>query len=137
MPELVVHRVSEALNEAGKAVKGSRILILGLAYKPNVDDERESPSYVLMSLLSKRGAEVEYHDPYVPIIKPTREHSRWAGKKSVDWNRTNISNFDLVLIATNHASVNYQEVGDWAQCIVDTRNAMAGIAVPPNKLWKA
>ena len=137
MPELVVHRVSEALNHAGKAVKGSRILILGLAYKPNVDDERESPSYVLMSLLSKCGAEVEYHDPYVPVIKPTREHSSWAGKKSVEWNRSNIANFNLVLIATNHASVNYRELADWAQCIVDTRNAMAEIAVPPNKLWKA
>jgi UDP-N-acetyl-D-glucosamine dehydrogenase len=137
MPELVVNRVSEALNEAGKATKGSRILILGLAYKPNVDDERESPSYVLMSLLNKRGAEVEYHDPYVPTIKPTREHSHWAGKKSVDWNRSNIANFDLVLIATNHASINYQELGEWAKCIVDTRNAMAGIAVPPNKVWKA
>jgi UDP-N-acetyl-D-glucosamine dehydrogenase len=137
MPELVVQRVSEALNEAGKAVKGSRVLILGLAYKPNVDDERESPSYVLMSLLSERGAEVEYHDPYVPVIKPTREHSRLAGKKSVLWNRSNIAHFDLVLIATNHASVNYQELGDWAQCIVDTRNAMADVAVPSGKLWKA
>lgn len=137
MPELVVQRVSEALNEDGKAVMGSRILILGLAYKPNVDDERESPSYVLMSLLSRRGAEVEYHDPYVPVIKPTREHSQWAGKKSVDWSRPSISNFDLVLIATNHASVNYAELADWAQCVVDTRNAMAGIAMPPNKLWKA
>lgn len=137
MPELVVHRVSDALNEGGKAVKGSRLLILGLAYKPNVDDERESPSYVLMSLLSERGAEVEYHDPYVPMIKPTREHSRWAGKKSVDWSRSNIASFDLVLIATNHASVNYQELGDWAQCIVDTRNAMATARVPAGKVWKA
>lgn len=137
MPDLVVQRVSEALNESGKAVKGSRVLILGLAYKPNVDDERESPSYVLMSLLAKRGAEVEYHDPYVPIIKPTREHSEFVGKKSVNWSRSDITKFDLVLIATNHASVNYQELGDWAQCIVDTRNAMAGIPLPPNKLWKA
>jgi UDP-N-acetyl-D-glucosamine dehydrogenase len=137
MPELVVHRVSEALNEDGKAVKGSRVLILGLAYKPNVDDERESPSYVLMSLLSERGAEVEYHDPYVPIIKPTREHSRWAGKKSVDWNRPNIAGFDLVLIATNHASIDYQELGDWARCIVDTRNAMAMVPAPAAKIWKA
>jgi UDP-N-acetyl-D-glucosamine dehydrogenase len=137
MPEVVVNRVSEALNQAGKAVKGSRILILGLAYKPNVDDERESPSYVLMSLLNHRGAEVEYHDPYVPIIKPTREHSRWAGKKSVEWTRSNIEHFDLVLIATNHASINYQQLGEWAQCIVDTRNAMSGIKIPPNKLWKA
>ena len=137
MPELVVRRVSDALNEEGKAVKGSRVLILGLAYKPNVDDERESPSYVLMSVLSERGAEVDYHDPYVPMIKPTREHSRWAGKKSVDWNRTNIASFDLVLIATNHASVNYQELGDWAQCIVDTRNAMATVRAPAGKVWKA
>jgi UDP-N-acetyl-D-glucosamine dehydrogenase len=137
MPEHVVHRVSDALNEGGKAVKGSRVLILGLAYKPNVDDERESPSYVLMSLLSERGAEVEYHDPYVPIIKPTREHSRWASKKSVDWSRTNIASFDLVLIATNHACVNYQELADWAPCIVDTRNAMAAIRVAPGQVWKA
>ena len=137
MPELVVRRVSDALNEKGKPVKGSRVLILGLAYKPNVDDERESPSYVLMSVLSERGALVEYHDPYVPMIKPTREHSRWAGKKSVDWSRTNIAGFDLVLIATNHTSVNYRELGDWAQCIVDTRNAMATVRVPTGKVWKA
>ena len=137
MPELVVRRVSDALNEEGKAMKGSRLLILGLAYKPNVDDERESPSYVLMSLLSEHGAEVEYHDPYVPMIRPTREHSRWAGKKSVDWNRDNIANFDLVLIATNHASVNYCELGDWAQCIVDTRNAMATVRAPAGRVWKA
>jgi UDP-N-acetyl-D-glucosamine dehydrogenase len=137
MPELVVRRVSDALNEKGKPVKGSRVLILGLAYKPNVDDERESPSYVLMSILSERGAKVEYHDPYVPMIKPTREHSRWAGKKSVDWSQTNIASFDLVLIATNHASVNYRELGDWAQCIVDTRNAMATVRAPAGKVWKA
>src|SRR6202035_4497203 len=67
MPEHVVHRVADVLNDRNKAVKGSRILILGLAYKPNVDDERESPSYVLMDLLSERGAQVEYHDPYVPV----------------------------------------------------------------------
>jgi UDP-N-acetyl-D-glucosamine dehydrogenase len=80
---------------------------------------------------------VEYHDPYVPVIKPTRQHSSWAGKKSVDWSRINIASFDLVLIATNHASVNYKELGDWAQCIVDTRNAMATVRVPAGKVWKA
>jgi UDP-N-acetyl-D-glucosamine dehydrogenase len=137
MPEYVVHRAADALNARNKAVKGSRILILGLAYKPNVDDERESPSYVLMSLLNERGAEVEYHDPYVPVIKPTREHSHFAGKKSVAWDRTTIEKFDLVLIATNHACVNYQELADWAHCIVDTRNAMAGIRVAPDKVWNA
>jgi len=137
MPEHVVNRVVDALNARNKAVKGSRILILGLAYKPNVDDERESPSYVLMDLLNERGAKVEYYDPYIPAIKQTREHSHWAGKKSVLWNREVIETFDVVLIATNHACVNYQEVADWSQRIVDTRNAMASVKVAPGKVWKA
>src|SRR2546429_6253296 len=137
MPEHVVHAVADALNTQRKAIKGSKILILGLAYKPNVDDERESPSYVLMKLLTERGAEVAYYDPYVPVIKPTREHPQFAGRKSVQWHRTTIENFDVVLIATNHSSVNYHELGDWARCIVDTRNAMAGLPVIPGKVWKA
>jgi UDP-N-acetyl-D-glucosamine dehydrogenase len=137
MPEHIVHRVADALNAQSKAIKGSRVLILGLAYKPNVDDERESPSYVLMNLLAERGAEVAYYDPYVPVIKPTREHSQFAGRKSIDWNRSTIENFDVVLIATNHSSVNYQELGAWARSIVDTRNAMAGVPLAPGKIWKA
>jgi len=137
MPEHVVHRIADALNTQCKAIKGSKILILGLAYKPNVDDERESPSYVLMKLLSDRGAEVAYYDPYVPVIKPTREHPQFAGKRSVEWNRATIENFDVVLIATNHSSVDYHELGEWARCIVDTRNAMAGVPVFPGKVWKA
>jgi UDP-N-acetyl-D-glucosamine dehydrogenase len=136
MPQYVIRRVSDALNEQSKSVKGSRILLLGLAYKPNVDDERESPSYVLMSLLGDLGAEVEYHDPYVPVIKATREHSQFAAKESVSWDRSSIGGFDLVLIATNHASVNYKELGEWAQLIVDTRNAMADVQTP-RKVWKA
>ena len=137
MPDYVVNRVIEALNDRKKSVKGSRILVLGLAYKPNVDDERESPSYVLMESLKSRGAEVAYHDPFVPAIKPTREHAHWAGTKSVAWNRETISGFDLVLIATNHAGVNYGELAQWAACIVDTRNAMAGSATKPGQVWKA
>jgi UDP-N-acetyl-D-glucosamine dehydrogenase len=137
MPAHVVHRVGDALNSSQKAINGTKILIVGLAYKPNVDDERESPSYVLMSLLMQRGAKVDYYDPYVPVIKPTREHVQFAGKKSVEWNRATIEKFDVVLIATNHSSVNYQELGEWAQCIVDTRNAMAGVKVKPGKVWKA
>ena len=137
MPEYVVHRVADALNTRNKAVKGSRVLILGLAYKPNVDDERESPSYVLMDLLSQRGAELEYYDPYVPMIKPTREHSHWAGKKSIEWGRATIESFDLVLIATNHSCVDYQDLADWARCIVDTRNAMSGTHAGSCKVWKA
>ena len=137
MPEHVVHKVADALNTRRKAIKGSKILILGLAYKPNVDDERESPSYVLMKLLTERGAEVAYYDPYVPVIKPTREHPQFAGRKSVEWNRATIENFDVVLIATDHSSVNYDELAGWAQCIVDTRNAMARVNGAPSKIWKA
>jgi len=137
MPEQVVHRVAEALNAQQKAISGSHILILGLAYKPNVDDERESPSYALMNLLSKRDAKVEYYDPYVPVVRPTREHPQFAGKKSIAWTRSTIQNFDLVLVATNHSCVNYQELADWAHCIVDTRNAMSETQVRPGKVWKA
>jgi UDP-N-acetyl-D-glucosamine dehydrogenase len=137
MPEHVVHRVGDALNTQSKSIKGSKILILGIAYKPNVDDERESPAYVLMDLLAERGAEVDYYDPYVPVIKTTREHSQFAGKKSIQWSRTTIENFDVVLIATNHSSVNYRELGEWARCIVDTRNAMADVPLAQQKVWKA
>ena len=137
MPLYVVHRVADALNNRQKAIKGSSILVLGLAYKPNVDDERESPSYVLMEMLKERGAKVAYYDPYVPVIKPTREHGHWAGTKSVAWNKETITAFDLVLIATNHACVNYQELANWTECIVDTRNAMGAIATLPNQVCKA
>lgn len=137
MPEYVIHQVAEALNERSKAVRGSKVLVLGLAYKPNVDDDRESPSYVLMEMLKHRGALVSYYDPYVPVIKPTREHPQWAGTKSVAWERATVSAFDAVLLATNHASVNYQELADWAPCIVDTRNAMSGIHTAPGQVRKA
>lgn len=137
MPLYVIHRVADALNDKKKSVKGSRILVLGLAYKPNVDDDRESPSYVLMEMLSERGAAVDYHDPYVPVIKVTREHPHWAGTKSVEWSQASIGSYDLVLISTNHANVNYQDLADWAPCIVDSRNAMAPVRTKPGQVWKA
>ena len=137
MPQYVVDRVSEALNAKRKAVKGSRVLLLGLAYKPNVDDVRGSPTFVLMDLLRARDAEVSYHDPHVPVISPTRSHSHWAGTESMPWNRETISSFDVVVIATAHKAVNYQELADWAACIIDTRNAMAESKVDPKKIWKA
>jgi UDP-N-acetyl-D-glucosamine dehydrogenase len=78
---------------------------------------------------------VEYYDPYVPVIRPTREHSHWAGKKSVSWSKETVSGFDLVLIATNHANVNYDELAEWAPLIVDTRNAMGRRQAI--QIWKA
>jgi UDP-N-acetyl-D-glucosamine dehydrogenase len=137
MPEYVVHRVADALNDRRKAVKGSSILLLGLAYKPNVDDDRESPSYVLLDMLRARGATVAYYDPYVPVIRPTREHPHWAGTKSVAWDAKTVGGFDAVLIATHHACVNYTQLANWADCIVDTRNVMSGIPTRPGQVWKA
>jgi UDP-N-acetyl-D-glucosamine dehydrogenase len=137
MPQHVVNRVAEALNHHRKPVNGSKVLILGLAYKPNVDDDRESPSYVLLDLLKERGASLGYYDPYVPVIRPTREHPHWAGTKSVAWNRETIQSYDAVLLATNHASVNYQELADWAPCIIDSRNALVAIKTKPGQVWKA
>src|SRR5678815_49887 len=136
MPEYVVNRVAEALNEEGKSVKGSKVLLLGLAYKANVDDDRESPSYILLDMLSHRGAQVAYHDPFVPVIRPTREHPHWAGTKSVGWSKATISEYDVVLISTAHDAVNYKELGAWARCVVDTRNAMKQVQSPAAKVYK-
>jgi UDP-N-acetyl-D-glucosamine dehydrogenase len=138
MPTYVIHRVAEALNAKRKALNGSRVLVLGIAYKANVDDDRESPSYRLMDLLKSQGAEVAYHDPYVPVIRPTREHPHWAGAKSVLWNQQTVAGFDLVLISTAHKQVNYAELAGWAQSIVDTRNVMEPYADRyAQKIWKA
>src|SRR5882672_210041 len=137
MPELVVQRVSEALNAQKKAINGSRVLIVGLAYKPDVDDDRESPSYHLLDMFKERGAEVAYYDPHVPVIRPTREHGHWTGTKSVTWDKASISSFDAVVIATAHKAVNHADLALWAKAIVDTRNAMKGVPVKPGQLWKA
>jgi UDP-N-acetyl-D-glucosamine dehydrogenase len=138
MPEYVIHRVSEALNARRKAINGSRVLVLGIAYKADVDDDRESPSYRLMDLLQERGAEVAYHDPHVPVIRLTREHPHWAGTESVPWTGEIIRGFDAALISTAHRAVNYAQLAEWSPCIVDTRNAMAPYAAHhADKIWKA
>jgi len=137
MPEYVIHRVAEALNSRRKALNGSKILVLGIAYKPDVDDDRESPSYVLMDMLKKRGADVSYYDPYVPVIRPSREHSDWAGTRSVAWDPAALRSFDAALISTNHSAVDYKELVEYVPCIVDARNAMKGIETKPGQLWKA
>ena len=138
MPHYVVGRVVEALNAQRKALNGSRVLVIGLAYKANVDDDRESPSYRLMDLLKAQGAEVAYHDPHVPVVRPGREHAHWAGTASAPWNRETIAGFDLVLISTAHEGVNYKQLAEWSRCIVDTRNAMAAYAGDHSKkIWKA
>ncbi len=123
MPKHVVNRLAEALNAQKKPLNGSKILLVGLAYKANVDDDRESPTYVLMDLLAAAGAEVAYYDPYVPVIRPTREHAHWAGIKSISWNQAEVASFDATLISTAHANVDYAQLVDWSKLVIDTRNA--------------
>ncbi len=118
MPEFVVQRVMEVLNEYGKPLKGSKILLLGLAYKANVDDDRESPSYVLMEKLEAKGASVDFNDPFVSIVKPTREHSQFMGKKSVEIS----GGYDLILIATAHDVYKTMDLLSLNIPILDTRH---------------
>ena len=137
MPEYVVRRTMEALNSRGKAVKGSRILLLGLAYKANVDDMRESPTFVLMDRFLELGATVHFHDPHVHVVGPTREHMNWAGKESLPWTSENLTVQDAIVIATHHAAFDLAELAAHADLIVDTRNAMAGVATKAGQVVKA
>ncbi|MEO1022670.1 MAG: nucleotide sugar dehydrogenase, partial [Bacteroidota bacterium] len=122
MPQFVVSKTMHALNSQAKAVKGSRILVLGIAYKPNVDDMRESPAFPIMDELVNLGAEVEFYDPWIPEIPATREHMNWKGKQSIRWNEESVSEFDASVIVTDHKKVNYSELKKWVNCIVDSRN---------------
>lgn len=130
MPEYVVRKVADALNEDCKSLKGSKILLLGLAYKPNVDDDRESPSYVLIQKLEAHGATVDFHDPHVPVIPLTREHAKYAGRKSVEIT----DSYDCLLLATHHSPYADFDFSQFACPLVDTRNC---ITRPPAKYFKA
>ncbi len=121
MPEYVVNLVAEALNHRGRAVRGSRVLVLGVAYKADIDDTRESPSLDIMETLRERGARIDYSDPYVPTLE-------FAGArlKSVPLSPASLRRYDCVVIATAHRSFPYGTIARSSRAIVDTRNAMAG-----------
>ena len=119
MPEWVVHKVGEALNERERSVKGSKILVLGIAYKKNVDDMRESPAVELMELLQSKGAQISYSDPWVPVFPKMREH--YFDLESVALTPESVGSYDLVLIATNHDDFDYSMINECAKLIVDTR----------------
>jgi UDP-N-acetyl-D-glucosamine dehydrogenase len=125
MPQYVIRKLAEALNAHRKPLNGSKVLIIGLAYKANVDDDRESPSYRLLERIKETGAEVAYYDPYIPVIKPSREHAHWAGTPSIPWNQQTIESFDAVLISTGHKNVDYDQLLQWSRLIIDTRNVFA------------
>jgi UDP-N-acetyl-D-glucosamine dehydrogenase len=131
MPDHVVRVAVEALNDDAKAVKGSRILILGLAYKANVDDDRESPSYKLIERFEALGGRVEYHDPFVPVIPRTREHSEYAGRKSV---AAITPDYDLIVLSTGHEAYRDFDFSAYPMPLVDTRNC---VRVRPAKYHKA
>ena len=122
MPDYVVSKVMLALNDAGKAVRGARILILGLAYKANVDDDRESPSYRLMEKLEHMGALVSFNDPCIPVVRPSREYAHFAGRRSVLVSK----DFDLFLIATAHDAYRSLDLPSYGIPVVDTRNLISG-----------
>ena len=123
MPYFVIENVVEALSQHGKAVRGSRILVLGLAYKRDIDDLRESPSLTIIELLQKRGAQVEYNDPFFPMVGKGRKYDLDMVSTPLD----RISEFDCVVIVTDHSQYDYAEIASRAQLIVDTRNATRGI----------
>jgi UDP-N-acetyl-D-glucosamine dehydrogenase len=119
MPQWVMGKITEALNERSRAIRGSRVLVLGIAYKKNVDDMRESPSVELMELLVRKGAAVEYSDPHVPVFPRMRQHH--FDLKSVPLTPESIAGFDFVVLATNHDAFDYELIGKHARLIVDTR----------------
>jgi UDP-N-acetyl-D-glucosamine dehydrogenase len=126
MPHYVVSKLSEALNaRAAKALKGAHILIIGLAYKKNVDDMRESPALTLIELLEAQGAKVDYHDPIITQIKPSREHPHLAGRRSKALSDATLKRADAVLIVTDHDAIDFKRIGKLASLVVDTRNTMA------------
>jgi UDP-N-acetyl-D-glucosamine dehydrogenase len=138
MPRYVVDRLAEAMDRQHRGgLNGSRILVLGIAYKKNVDDMRESPSLKLIELLEERGAKVEYHDPYIPVIPKTREHRPLAGRRSVPLEAGTVGAFDAVLIATDHDAVDYALIAKGAKLIVDTRNACAKAGLTGPNIVKA
>ncbi len=120
MPDFVVHRAMEVLNEHKKSVNGAKILLLGLAYKQNVDDDRESPSYHLIDKLERLGASVSYNDPYVPVIRPSREWSKFAGRESVEIS----GEFDLILISTAHDEYKAFDFHSIDVPVLDTRHVI-------------
>ena len=135
MPDYVVGRLTEALNRRGKAVGGSRILVLGLAYKPDVDDIRESPSLELLDRLEELGAVVDYNDPHVPCLSPRAPGG--AARASVPLSSRELSEYDCVVVATNHSVYDWQRIAESSRLVVDTRNALARVTGDRGHIVKA
>lgn len=137
MPRLVVEGLAQELDKRfGRGLNGAKILVIGVAYKKNVDDMRESPSLRLIELIEQRGAHVDYHDPHVPVIPRTREHAALAGRRSIGIEAGAVANYDALLIATDHDAVDYKALAAEAKLVVDTRNACARSGVVADNVAK-
>jgi UDP-N-acetyl-D-glucosamine dehydrogenase len=134
MPLYVVNRLSEALNEQGKPVKGSRILVLGVAYKKDVDDPRESPAFPILELLQRRGAAVSYNDPFIPSLPAMRHHSIRLDSQPLT--ESLLAAQDAVLIITDHTAYDYAWIVRHAKLVVDTRNATGNLADGRDRIVK-
>ena len=131
-PDLIAGRVAvELAKNGGVAVKGARILILGVAYKKNVEDTRESPALAILNRLEDMGAVCDYHDPYFPVMPVTRDHPRLAGRRSADLTAATVAAYDAVLLATDHTGVDYGLVAASARLILDTRNVFTASGLSP------
>ncbi|MCP3161304.1 nucleotide sugar dehydrogenase [Myxococcus sp. QH3KD-4-1] len=135
MPYYVVQRTMEALNNVRKTLKGARVLCLGAAYKKDIDDMRESPSLRIMTLLAEKGAELSYHDPYVPELH--KGHGFNMEMKSVPLEPEKLGDYDVVIILTDHTNIDYAAVVANASCVIDTRNATKGVTLGREKVTKA
>jgi UDP-N-acetyl-D-glucosamine dehydrogenase len=128
MPRAVVNALQEALNDRfAMAIRGAKILVVGIAYKKNVDDLRESPALRIIEILQALGAEVSYVDPFLPEVPPTREHANLRGMKSVPFEEGIVAQFDAALIATDHDCIDYEALVAWSKLVVDTRNATKSV----------
>jgi UDP-N-acetyl-D-glucosamine dehydrogenase len=126
MPDYVIEVLARAVDQhSGRGLNGADILVIGVAYKKNVDDLRESPSLRLMEKLEARGARVSYHDPFIPVIPLTREHPSLSGRESVKWEAAALRKYTVALIATDHDGIDYRGLAKHCPLIVDTRNACA------------
>lgn len=138
MPSYVVSRLAEALDQKfSKGLNGAKILIVGMAYKKNVDDIRESPAFVIIEHLQNRGAKVSYYDPYVAEVLPMREHKDLVGMKCVAWDAQTLADFDAALICTDHDEVDYEFLVSNSRLVLDTRNATKGIDDAVQKIFCA
>ncbi len=135
MPYYVVQKLLESLDKRHKSLNGSKILILGMAYKPNIDDVRESPSFKLMEILKNKGAIVDYNDPYVTVLKKMRKYD--FKEESVELTAENLAGYDAVLISTDHNVYDYDFIVKHAALIIDTRNATQAVTEGKDKIVKA